>query len=219
MSRLHAVATSAEELAAHFAIDDAVGVVVPSETVEGSPGLVVLENNGRRLLKSLAWGFPRVTRDMRLRGETPSRIGLVADLTSPMWEHIVVEPRYRCLIPLTHFANPEGDPGQKTRSWFSVKDRPIIAWAGFCQNTPEFGPVYAGMTMTANEAVMPWNDRMPVLLEPHEWDRWLHGSIQDVIGFQFRDPFASDRMLIEHTDDAWRSGELPPSAKPQLALI
>src|SRR3546814_10077765 len=93
--------------------------------------------------------------EMRLRGDPPGRIGLVADLTNPMWETLVVESRYRCLIPLTHFANPNGTPGEKTRSWFSLEGQPIVAWSGFCKNTAEFGPVYAGMTMEANGAAMP----------------------------------------------------------------
>src|SRR3546814_4177161 len=96
-----------------------------------------------------------------------------------MWETLVVESRYRCLIPLTHFANPNGTPGEKTRSWFSLEGQPIVAWAGFCKNTAEFGPVYAGMTMEANGAAMPYNERMPVLLEPHEYARWLHGRSEE----------------------------------------
>ena len=75
------------------------------------------------------------------------------------------------------------------------------------------------MTMTANERVMPYNDRMPVLLAQKEYDRWLHGSIQHVIAFQFRPPLPASRMIVEHTDDRWRSHALPPSGKPQLALL
>lgn len=209
----------ASEIAAHFEAEIRAPVAVPSETIEGNPGLVVLENNGRRVLKSMSWGFPRLTREMRLRGDPPGRIGLVADLTNPMWEQIVVDPRYRCLIPLSHFANPNGDPGEKTRSWFSVNGEPLVAWAGFCRNMPEFGPVFAGMTMTANAAVEPFNDRMPALLRTDEYDRWLHCDIQDVIAIQFRAPIAAIRMNVEHKDDRWRSGKLPASFRPQFALL
>ena len=211
---------SAAEIAAHFGVGDPGAVIVPSESIEGNQGLIVFENNGRRLLKSLPWGFPRHTREMKLRGDPPGRIGLVADLTNPMWEHLVVEPRYRCLIPLTHFANPDGDPGEKTRAWFSVKDTPLIAWAGFCRNTEQFGPVFAGMTMAANELIMPYNDRMPVLLDRSEWDRWLHGPIDEVVRFQFRAPIPSERIAIIHTDDRWKSGKLPAAVvAPELALL
>lgn len=97
---------------------------------------------------------------MRREGEPPNRIGLVADLANPLWERIVVDPRYRCLIPLTYFANSDGVKGAKTRSWFSSNRQPLMAWAGFAKNTPDFGPVFAGMTMTANEKIRPFNDRM-----------------------------------------------------------
>lgn len=209
MSRLFAVVRTADEIAKHFGVAVPTEIDVPPETVEGTQGLVVVEIDGRRVLKSLHWGFPRHTKEMRLNGEPLGRIGLVADLTNPMWEHLVVEPRYRCLILLTHFANPEGEPRKKTRAWFSVTDEPLIAWAGFCRNTEQFGPVFAGMTMTANDLIMPYNERMPVLLRKGEWDRWLHGSIQDVIAFQFREPMPSETFSILHSGDRWQSG-IPP---------
>ncbi|UVO50133.1 SOS response-associated peptidase family protein [Sphingomonas sp. SUN019] len=218
MTRLYSLAACLADIEAQFGAGGS-DIVVPTETIEGDPGLVVLERDGRRLLKSMSWGFPRLTSEMRLRGDPPGRIGLVADLTNPMWDKLVVDPRYRCLIPLTDFANPHGDPGAKKRSWFSVKGEQLLAWAGFCRNTLEFGPVYTGMTMTANAVVEPYNDRMPVLLGPAEYDRWLHGAIQDVIGFQFRPPVGADRMTIKHTDDLWKSGKVPPSFLPQPTML
>jgi hypothetical protein len=43
-----------------------------------------------------------------------------------MWDTLVVDPRYRCLIPVTHFSNLAGAQGSETRSWFSVKDEPLV---------------------------------------------------------------------------------------------
>lgn len=219
MSRLHTVMASPAEIAAHFGIDPVRDVHIPDETVEGLPGLIIFEKGSRRILKSVTWGFPRVTREMRERGEDPGRVGMVADLTNPMWERIVVEPRYRCLIVLTHFANPDGDEGGKTRTWFSLRNEPIMAWAGFCRNLPDEGPVYAGMTMEANEVIPPTNDRMPVLLDRHEYDDWLQGGIQDVIRFQFRPPIPGSRMVVQRTKDLWRSGSPPPDGGRQMAII
>lgn len=224
MSRLHSVQASIADIARHFDVATTQAIeslTPPSEVTEGLDGLVVFEKEGRRVLRSLGWGFPRRTRETQESGDLPQRLGLVADLTNPMWDKIVVDPRYRCLIVLTHFANPDGEQGGKTRTWFSIEGPShgsvqILAWAGFCRNTPEFGPVYAGMTMEANEAIPPTNDRMPVLLEPREYDRWLHGSISDVIWFQHRPPLAAERMRVERTEDLWRSGVGPPR---QLALI
>jgi putative SOS response-associated peptidase YedK len=218
MSRLYKVEASAAEIAAHFQAEIPAPIGVPDDTVEGTPGLVVLEANGRRLLKSMHWGFPRLTREMRLRGESPGRLGLVADLTNPMWRELIAQPRYRCLIPLTHFANPAGIPREKTRTWFSMTGAPLVAWAGFCRNTPEFGPVYCGMTTAANDLIMPYNDRMPVLLGPEDYERWLHSTAHDVIDFQFRPPITSDKMAMSSTDALWRSGIVPAQRQPHLAL-
>lgn len=220
MSRLFTAQASSLDIAATFGVDGEPIIPVPSELVEGDTGLIVVESQGRRLLKSARWGFPRHTREQRLRDEAPGIIGLVADLTNPMWDTLVVDPRYRCLIPLTHFANPAGEKGEKTRSWFSVKGEPIVAWAGFCRNVPDVGPVFAGMTMTANSAVEPWNDRMPVLLGDSEHSRWLHGSISDVIDMQFRSPISPSGIEVVHTQDRWRSGKLPDFALfSQSALL
>lgn len=190
------------------------GLVVPPQVVESDQGVVVFERDGRRLMRNMRWGFPRVARGI----DEPGIIGLVADLTNPLWKGVVVDPRYRCIIPITHFRNPDGEAGRKTRTWFSVDDQPVMAWAGFCRNIPDVGPVHGGMTMEANAAIPPTNDRMPVLIEYDEVGRWLHGSIQDVIQFQFRKPIDPARMTVVRTDDRWRSGEPPPAAT-QPALL
>jgi putative SOS response-associated peptidase YedK len=143
VSRLHAVRATVSEITRHFSAEPPQGLATPTETIEGHPGLVVIERDGQRHLRSFSWGFPRLDRERLDCGDMPQPLGLVADLTNLMWEKLVVDPRYRCLIVLTHFANPDGVPGAKTRTWFSVEDRPIMAWAGFCRNTPEFGPAYA----------------------------------------------------------------------------
>jgi putative SOS response-associated peptidase YedK len=219
MSRLHTVRSTIAQIADEFGAEAGPDLNVPDETVEGNAGLVVFESNGRRMLRSATWGFPRSSLEAAVRGDPPQRVGMVADLTNPMWKRVVVDPRYRCLIPITHFGNPDGVSGAKTRTWFSVKDRPIVAWAGFCRNLPDLGPVYAGMTMEANAAIPPTNDRMPVLLDPVDYDAWLHGSIQDVIRFMYRPPIDARRMRVQCTDDLWRSMAPPPGTEPQLALL
>jgi putative SOS response-associated peptidase YedK len=219
VSRLFIVQIGSEQIAEQFGVADAPIISMPSEMVEGDCGAIVIENGGRRLLKTARWGFPRRTLEAAIRNEEPDIIGLVADLTNPMWSHIAVDQRYRCLIPLTHFANPAGQSGSKTRSWFSVKDEPLMAWAGFCRNLPGVGPVFAGMTMTASAAVMPYNDRMPALVGRDEYTRWLRGSIKDVIEIQLRAPVAADRVEVLHTGNRWRSGDVPDFGAVRQATL
>ena len=178
---------------------------------------MVIARDDRRLIRSMIWGFPRPSITGGSVGVT-ERVGLVADLTNPMWDGLVQDPKYRCLIPITHFANPDGEPGAKTRTWFSVKDQPIAAWAGFCRNV-EGAPTYAGMTTEANAAIPPTNDRMPVLLEDGDWEGWLGGSIADVIRYQFRPPIAAARMRVDRSSDRWRSGGGPPERNASEPLL
>lgn len=209
MSRLHTVQAGIADVARHFDAEVPDGLTIPADTVEGCPGLVVIERDGRRYLRNYNWGFPRPDRERQERGDPPQPLGLVANVTNAMWDRYVADPRYRCLIVLTHFANPDGEPGKMTRTWFSVEDHPIVAWAGFCRNTPEFGPVYAGLTREENGAVRPTNDRMPVILLPDEYDAWLRGAAEELIRFQFGPTIAPEQMMVDRTDDRWRSHGLP----------
>jgi putative SOS response-associated peptidase YedK len=199
---LYSVKKSIQEVAAHFAAEVPKPIDVRADTAKGGPEIVIRSHNGRRLVQAAGWGFPRLTRDMREKNQPPEPVNLVANLTSPMWEKTVVDPRYRCLIPVGQFAEPDGLPGKKTRTWFSVKHEPLLAWAGFCRNTELWGPCYAGMTTDSNDAVKNYNPRMPVLLYAAEWDQWLTGGIQNVIQFQFRQ-YPADRLEIFPTDEPW----------------
>lgn len=202
MSNLYSVRASAEEVAAHFGAAVPAALEIRDEVTPGNTGVVVREGRGGRVLQALRWGFSYPQSHGR-PGQPPRSkpVNLVANLTSPMWDHMFPDPRYRCLIPLTAFAEPDGLPGSMTRTWYSIPEEPIFAWAGFCRNTEE-GPVYAGMTCDSNPAVGPLNPRMPVSLRPDEYDRWLHGSVEDVIAFQFRQ-YPAERLAIDRTDELW----------------
>src|SRR3546814_9259999 len=92
----------------------------------------------------------------------------IAYLSSFMWKFIAGSPASRCLIPLTEFAEAEGTPGSKMRTWFRVKGEPIFAWAGMWKTSDEWGPVYSGLLTDCNDAIRPVHDRMPVLLMPQD---------------------------------------------------
>lgn len=104
--------------------------------------------------------------------------------------------------PLTEFAEAEGPKGAKTRTWFSVKDQPVAAWAGIWRDSAEWGAVYSGVMTEANEAIQPVHDRMPVLLMPDEQDRWLHGGFEDLLDLQARQ-VPPELVVMRRTDELW----------------
>jgi putative SOS response-associated peptidase YedK len=158
--------------------------------------LIVRGAGQARSLHAPGWGFPRPG------VEPPTPVNLVADLRNPMWSDMVVDPRYRVIIPVTAFAEPAGERGRMTRTWFSVKGETIFGWAGFARNTDSWGPVFVGMTSTSNDAVMPLNNRMPTLLYPHEYEDWLTCDIAKVIAYQFR-RYPDALLEIRPTDELW----------------
>lgn len=203
MSNLYRAPQSMADMAAHFGVANAPPLDIPGDTRRGEGGVIVRGSRDQRIVLEATWGFPRPQKDKGGQLLHPEPVNLIADLANPMWSSMVPDPRYRCLIPVAAFAQPDGKRGSMTRTWFTVKDWPIFAWAGFCRNSEAWGPVYGAMTTDSNSAVAPLNPRMPVILAPDDYERWLEGSAEDVIDFQFRPPFPSGRLEIERTKDLW----------------
>ncbi len=208
MCNLYTVRKSVEEVARHFGVTPPTSFPnVPAEAYPGTPGLVIREENGQRILQSMTWGFP-----LKLSFQTPESkpkpVNNIADLNKNMWKGLATKPQWRCLIPVTHFAEAEGRKGSKTRTWVNIKDHPIIAWGGLWRNSSEWGPVYSGAMTDSNTAIVPLHDRMPVLLLEDEWDRWLNGSFDDLLAFQERE-FPNELIEMERTSELW----VKPKAK------
>lgn len=198
VSNLYRLEANIADLARQFGVEPVPNFSAPSQVRPDKQGLIVRGTSGKRSMHVLQWGFLRPGRNVE-----PSPVNLVADLTNPMWDGMVPDPRYRCLIPVSALGQPDGPKGWMTRTWFTIPEWPVFALAGFCRSVPEWGSVYAAMTGESNELVRPLNDRSPIILAPEEYDRWLTASIQDVIWFQFRAPFPAARMAMERTNELW----------------
>lgn len=210
MCNLYTSRKSAAEVAAHFRVDNPVASNAPEEAYPGTPGLVVREEGGKRIMQSMTWGFP-----LRLKGMSPTAkpkpVNNIADLRKNMWIGLARKPEWRCLIPVTAFAEAEGEKGAKTRTWFTVKDQPMFAWAGLWRVSAEWGPVYSGAMTDCNETIRPVHDRMPVILHPDEYDLWLHGSFDEVLALQHR-CFPDELIEMTRTSEPWAKRKAPLDA-------
>jgi putative SOS response-associated peptidase YedK len=211
MCNLYTLRLSAAEVAAHFRVANSVASNASEEVYPGTPGMVVREAEGERVMQSMTWGFPLRLKTMAPTAK-PKPVNNIADLTKPMWKGLTSKPQWRCLIPLTAFAEAEGPKGSKTRTWFSVVDQPLFAWAGLWRDSAEWGPVYSGVMTDCNEAIRPVHDRMPVLLHADEWDRWLHGSFGDALTFQAR-CFPDRLIAMERTSEPWVKRKVAPKSE------
>jgi putative SOS response-associated peptidase YedK len=105
--------------------------------------------------------------------------------------------RRRCLIPVSGFyewETPEG--GSAKRPWYiRVKDAPLFALAGLWEEwtQPDGAALltFTIVTTTANELIGRFHDRMPVILPPAKFDRWLDvtQTVDDLLV-----PFAAENM-------------------------
>jgi putative SOS response-associated peptidase YedK len=214
MCNLYTVRKSAAEVAAHFGVANPMASNAPEEIYPGTPGMVVMEADGARELRSMTWGFPLRLKDMKPDAK-PKPVNNIADLSKPMWIGLARKPQWRCLIPVTGFAEAEGQKGKMTRTWFGLKDEPIFAWGGLWRVSDEWGPVYSGAMTNANEAVSPVHNRMPVLLHLDEYERWMHGSFDEILAFQKR-TFPADLMTIERTAELWVKKKVAADEDPVL---
>ncbi len=208
MCNLYRTRQSLDEIARLFRaelLEEVRQANVASEVYPGTPGPVLFVENGVRELKVMSWGFPLTRRSKRTgKPLKPKPVNNARNLESPFWKSAAANPGWRCLIPVSEFAEAEGPSGKKTRTWFSITEEPVFAWAGLWRPSEEWGNVYSGVMTEANDLVSPVHDRMPVILAPEDHDKWLFGSFEDVLALQR--PCDPDRMQIERTDRPWNAG-------------
>lgn len=204
MCNLYSIRKTPSEVAALFRAQIPLNFNASAgEVYPGGPGMVIREEAGQRIVQGMIWGFPLAQKSKKTGLPIkPKPVNNIADLSSFMWRFVAPEPRHRCLIPLTGFCEAEGEWGSKTRTWFTVKERPLFAWAGLWKDSAEWGAVYSGLMTDCNEAVRPVHNRMPVLLHEEDHDRWLNGSLDDVKAFQDR-CFPDELIGVERTAEPW----------------
>ncbi|PZQ51112.1 MAG: DUF159 family protein [Novosphingobium pentaromativorans] len=214
MCNLYTQRLNPADIAAHFGVTALPNSNATGEVYPGYPGMVVREEDESRTMQSMTWGFPLRLKTMQPASK-PKAVNNIADLGKNMWVGLARKPQWRCLIPLTGFAEAEGPKGQKTRTWFSLKDRDAFAWGGLWRISDEWGPVYSGAMTTANAAIAEVHNRMPVLLLPNEYDTWLKGSFDELMAFQER-TFPSELIVRDRTDQRWSAQTAISSEVPRL---
>lgn len=169
---------------------------VPEEVYPGYPGLVVTSE----AVRPMVWGFPLALTGAKGQPLKPRPVNNARTdkLTGPFWSASF--RARRCLIPVSAFAEAEGEKGFKTRCWFSLPDAPLMAVAGFWRPTAEWGNAYTMVMTSANVAIGCLHDRMPVILPPHAWQQWLHGEPDDALALC--QPYAGD-ITVDSTSVPW----------------
>ncbi|MGB3710717.1 MAG: SOS response-associated peptidase family protein [Erythrobacter sp.] len=203
MCNLYRMTKNADEVAGWFdAVQMSGGANFGEEVYPGYPGLVVAARGSEATgVHPMHWGFPLSLKGKNGQPLKPKPVNNTRTdkLDSFFWRYSFEERR--CLIPLTAWAEAEGSKGAKTRTWLSLPEPDLFACAGIWRASDEFGACYS-MVMTDStgsqaEALHP---RMPVLLAPQDWQRWMGGSPEDAKALC--EAWSGD-LVIDRTSNPW----------------
>lgn len=201
MCNLYRMTKNADEVAKWFdAIAMQGGANFGAEVYPGYPGLVVAEGEVRKM----TWGFPLVMKGKSGQPLKPKPVNNARTdkLDSFFWRYSFEERR--CLIPLSAWAEAQGRKGAMTRTWLSLPESDLFACAGVWRDSDEFGLAYSMMmTDSAGSAAEDVHSRMPVLLDPANYERWVSGTPDEAKALCV--PWSGD-LDIDRTDQAWVKG-------------
>jgi putative SOS response-associated peptidase YedK len=97
--------------------------------------------------------------------------------------------RNRCLIPANGFYEWRREGTMKIPYWISPKAESFFAFAGLWDrwvdnSSGEVITSSAIITTGPNDLMRTIHDRMPVILEPSQWQQWLDPAITDPLALQ-----------------------------------
>lgn len=179
------------------------------------PAYVVMERDGRRLLKPVRWGLvPSWAKDAKI----------AARLVNARRETLADKPafrsayqRRRCLVPADGYYEWQQVGGRKQPWFLSARDGGALAMAGLYElwRAPDDALLWTCTVITTEAADDHGgiHDRTPLLVEPGDWARWLDPAIGD----------PGDDLLVPGTAgvlDAWPVGAAVGNVRndgPELA--
>ena len=169
---------SPEELQAAFPDFSIPGDIPPSYNIAPSQPIPVLANDGENKLDFFLWGLiPSWTKQDKV-----GQYNLINARSETAAEKASFKNsfrRRRCLILADGFyewSKPVRG-GSKTPHYFALKDHQPFAFAGLWDNwiSPEGDPIKSAciLTISPNPLVKAVHERMPVILDPTDYQTWL----------------------------------------------
>ncbi len=187
---------SGEEVAEAFSLDEAPELSPRYNIAPTQPIAVVgiQPKTGRRGLAMLTWGLvPRTS----LGGER----GFINARAETAWEKASFREAFlkrRCLVPATGFYEWQKLDAKRKQPWaIRLASGGVFAFAGLWEPPAAGGttPTCAILTTEPNEIAREIHDRMPVILDPADYARWLDPAVR--VAAEVRPllrPFPADRM-------------------------
>jgi putative SOS response-associated peptidase YedK len=184
---------------------------------------VVVEREEERVLDAMRWGLVPGWAKSPAGGRHPINARAETVAASPLFRHSFRAKR--CLIPADGFYEWQRLPdGTRQPHYIAAPDGSPLAfaglWSAWSERTSEAPALLtcAILTTTPNESMAAIHDRMPVILSPEAWDRWLGretdpGELQGLLrpypGDLLRYPVAPLVNSVRHQGPALIAPVLP----------
>jgi putative SOS response-associated peptidase YedK len=181
-------ATQPDEIARYFGAALSETLLEPSYNVAPTNEVyVVLETGAVRRLEPMRWGLvPFWAKDPSVGSKM---INARAEGLATKNAYKRAFQRKRCIIPADGFYEWAKVPGQKAKQpmYIHRPDGDRFAFAGLWEawrnpDKPDDPPLRTCtiITTSANDAITPIHDRMPVMLPPDKWNTWLDNEQEDL---------------------------------------
>jgi putative SOS response-associated peptidase YedK len=199
MCNLYRMTKGVDEMARLFGAEPDSGANFAAEVYPGYPGLVVAEGRAR----AMNWGFPLVLKGKQGQPLKPKPVTNAREdkLLTGFWRDSFAERR--CLVPVSAWAEAEGEKGQMTRTWYALSGEEPFAVAGLWRPTAQWGDCYTLVMADSSAQMIEVHDRMPVILQREDWGRWTSGSPDDALALCR--PWAG-ALAVERTGERWAGG-------------
>jgi putative SOS response-associated peptidase YedK len=167
--------TAPETLADVFALTEVPAQLRPRYNIAPTQDVAVVASDAPGRLQFFRWGLvPSWAKDLAIGNKM---INARAETLAEKPSYRTPLKRRRCLVLADGFYEWKADGKRKTPHHIRRRDERPFAFAGLWESwRPPEGPEVRSCTLitTSPNAVMaPIHDRMPVLLAPEAWARWL----------------------------------------------
>lgn len=169
-----------------------------------SQPIVRLDRDGQRELTLMRWGLvPYWAKDSKIGFSTINAKSETVT-TSPAFRESM--KRRRCLVPAEWFYEwAKIDAKTKQPYAIGLSDGSLFAFAGLWETwkdkaSSQMLMTYTILTTDPNELTEPIHDRMPVILPPKDYQRWLEPGDPSHLPIDLLRPYPAEEMK------AWKVG-------------
>lgn len=217
--------TSADDLLAQLALVGGLGDWVGTHNAAPGQRLPCVINRGPQVCW-LRWGLAGSWSDTSAFGRRLINARSETAAHKPAFRDAYA--RRRCLVPADGFYEWRRDGDTKTPFYFRRRDRRAFAFAGLWQASEPEGDGSGGFAIATTAATGPVasvHDRMPVIVSPSDYSRWLRPeppeatALQDMATRSSCDAFESFEVSIRVNNVRNDGPELIEPGPQQLGLF